>query len=306
MFKKKETFLPEEFEEKAETEGVSIEEKGKKKAKIKKEKLSKKEREKIDWGVTFKNKRSIGILIMVLALVCAFFVNPSIEYLQSRENVIIYMAQDNIEKGKEITEEMIRKVTTPRSSIVEQLVFEESPVGKYSKTAIYKDEPITSSKLSVNMPFKDEYLYSLEDGQKAISVAVSSISASLSAKIKPDDIVTVYAYIDDTRENDTFLATQPVELQYVKVLSVSDGDGNEVATTGDVKLAIPATVTFLVNNVQAKVLVGLERNSAIHLAVATRGNKEKAEELLQIQTAACEQAEQAAPEPIVLEEEVIE
>lgn len=300
MFKKKEKSIQEDTEKNILTNHTAD-------GKDKKPKKIKKERQPIDWQVTFKNKRNIGIFIMLLTVFCVFLVNPAIEYFQSKDEIIIYLAQEDIEKGKEITNEMIRKVTTSQSAIVNQLAFDTSPVGKFSKSAIFKDEAISEAKLSNNMPFRDEYLYSIPKGKKAISISLANLASGLSAKVKADDIVTIYAFIDDERESDTFIASQPKELEYVKVLSVSDSEGAEIVSTGTPTVQIPATVTLLVSDEQAKALVGLEKLAAVHLGIANRGSKEKAEELLELQDKYLESIKINTPtEPVEQDTEVIE
>lgn len=272
MFKKKnkQLLLSEETEQEIQQE--------KEQKETIKEKKEIKKRDKKDIKDYFENKKTLGIALIILSLLMIFIIRPSINYVSTIGDTTIYIAVSDIEKGKEITRDMVDKMTVPKSSIADFLVVDISPVGQYAQTDIIKGEPISNVKVSATPPIKDEYIYKLENGKQAISVSLQKLATSVSAKVQKGDIVSVYFYLDGLEENQSYYGTLPEELRYVEVLNVTTEDGTE-SEEG----YIPATVTLLVNEQQAKVLVGIEKNAAAHLSIVSRGNKEKAEELLNIQ-----------------------
>lgn len=243
-----------------------------------KNKKAKKERKKVNFQEIFDNKKQIGIVLIVLSIVMIFIIKPSMNYVSTIGDTTVYLAASDIEKGKEITKDMVDKLTVPKSSIADFMALNISPIGQYAQTDIIKGEPISNVKISINPPIKDDYIYKLENGKQAISVSLQKLATSVSAKVQKGDIVSVYFYLDGIEEEQSYYGTLPEELRYVEVINVTTEDGIE-SEEG----FIPATVTLLVNEQQAKVLVGIEKNATAHLSIVSRGNKEKAEELLDIQ-----------------------
>lgn len=92
----------------------------------------------------------------------------------------------------------------------------------------------------------------------------------------PDDIIRIYHFLDTAKDIP--------ELQFVKVLSVTDSKGYNVDNTKELseeeEKQQSATITVLASPEQAKIITGLENDGMAHVALISRGNEALAEELL--------------------------
>jgi pilus assembly protein CpaB len=77
------------------------------------------------------------------------------------------------------------------------------------------------------------------------------------------------------------------ELQFVKVLSVTDAKGvnvdNAKELTAEEEKQQSATITVLASPEQARIITGLENDGMAHVALISRNNATVAEELLTMQ-----------------------
>ena len=110
----------------------------------------------------------------------------------------------------------------------------------------------------------------------AISLTVKTLASGLSDKLQPDDIIRIYHFLDTAKDIP--------ELQFVKVLSVTDSKGYNVDNTKELseeeEKQQSATITVLASPEQAKIITGLENDGMAHVALISRGNEALAEELL--------------------------
>ena len=135
---------------------------------------------------------------------------------------------------------------------------------------------ILSSKVSSAPISSDIQLNQIPSGKVAISLSIKSLASGLSDKLQPGDIIRIYHFLD-------FAADVP-ELQFVKVLAVSDSKGLDVDNTkvlnDDEEKRQYAAITVLASPEQAKIITGLENEGVIHVALVSRGNEKLAAELL--------------------------
>ena len=212
------------------------------------------------------SKRTIGIVLMILSIVSIVVVGPLLQSFQEKNYVTIYVAKQDIEKGFEITEQMVEEVSTPQSNALAALTFASNPVGKIAQTDIEASDIITKSTVGDTMPFDQDYLYEIPADKQVISITLGNLASGLSGYIQAGDVVRVYTY-DGTED-----ANQPLALEYVRVLDVTysaSGDNQPIAT-----------VLLLVDNAQASILVEKENSSSVHLTLINRFDKEKSEKLL--------------------------
>ena len=117
---------------------------------------------------------------------------------------------------------------------------------------------------------------SIPSGKVAISLTVKTLASGLSDKLQPDDIIRIYHFLDTAKDIP--------ELQFVKVLSVTDSKGYNVDNTKELseeeEKQQSATITVLASPEQAKIITGLENDGMAHVALISRGNEALAEELL--------------------------
>ena len=101
--------------------------------------------------------------------------------------------------------------------------FPKKMVGRYAAADLAAGDYILSSKVSVTPVTSDIALNSIPSGKVAISLTVKTLASGLSDKLQPDDIIRIYHFLDTAKDIP--------ELQFVKVLSVTDSKGYNVDNT---------------------------------------------------------------------------
>jgi|GEM_PF-113681 len=267
-----------------------------KKKKGKKEKPPKQPKEPKEKVPFFKNRKKVGITLIVLSLLVMLVVSPLLNYFTSTEQAVTVIATQDIPKGTLIEDKMLAKVEVPAAALLPiHLRGQEQAAGQYAKTDIAKDEMISTPKLSETTPFDDSYLYKLPEGKKAMSVTISSLAAGLSGKLRQGDIITLYANLDTKEDKEDYTAILLPELTYLEVLAVTNADGYDITKAveqSELEDALSATVTVAVDDLQAAKLAGLEVNGKVYAALVTRGDKERAVQLLSVQDNYLQQAKE--------------
>ncbi|MEG2053757.1 MAG: RcpC/CpaB family pilus assembly protein [Oscillospiraceae bacterium] len=292
----------------------------------------------------FKNKLFLGIFCIVIALITTFLLGPIAEIFTSR-NITVIRAKQSIALGDILQKEMFEEVEVGKYNLPQDVIYAAKDcINKYATVNIQPGDYITLSKCSDDVPSEFRYLTDLPEGKLAISVELTSSATALSGKLRAGDIVSLFAAppqgnlekSDDTPATVTDIydetlslayALAPEEIKYVKVLAVTNEVENDISeqaapspspndtakTEEEQKTAIQ-TVILEVNYQQASLLAGLNNNNTLHCALISRGNQEKADELLAIQTQYFidlekkkeEQAAQPTPPPVVEETETEE
>lgn len=273
---------------------------------------------KVPW---YRNQAKVGMVLIIISVIALVVVAPTVNYLTKQETATVVVAKEGITKSpNSLTEDMFSTAEVPENTLLPIHVKDiNSVIGKYAKSDIAPGELVTSIKLSDTLPYENDYLYNLPQGKKAISVELTGMASSISGKLQNGDIVSTYFYFDyEESEQDRateFSAELCPELTYVKVLSVTNNDGYDIYDYNKEELeeTIPSTVTLLVNDVQAEILVGLQTNANIHFALVARGDEnicnaylDKQDEI--IAQAKEEKIKEAAAKPLVsiVEEETNE
>ena len=146
---------------------------------------------------------------------------------------------------------------------------------------------------------EDTYLNDIPEDKYAISITVQSFAAGLSSKLLKGDIVTI---ITKKGEGDEAVTEIPRELTYVEVLSTTEEDGEDKENNGkevkkedDTKAKKKlATITLLVNSLQAEELASFENQRGIHVALKCRNNEKLKKELLDEQDKIFKEMEESA------------
>ena len=228
-----------------------------------------------------KNNRMIyGVVSIVLAAVVAFVAIPALSARITGKVEIVRVVKD-IPKGVPITEEYIETLEVGGYNLPQDVARKtEDVLGKYTKTELVQGDYILSGKVSFTPLSTDAQLLSLPSGKTAISLSVKSLAGGLSGKLQPGDIIRIYYYTRDK-------VFDAAELQFVKVLAVSDSTGadidNAAAKEADEEKKAAAAITVLASPVQAQVIAGIENEGTAHVALISRGNDRLAAELLQKQ-----------------------
>lgn len=236
-------------------------------------------------GTFFKTKTFFGLVSIFLALLIAFMALPMLQQKTSQLVPVYCFAQD-VNVGAVVTDGMLQEVDMvsyhlPHGTITDK----EQALGQYVTTDALAGDVVTSGRLSDTFPGSDPQLASLPEGKMVMSVTLPELAESVSGKLRPGDIIQLFAVIDD----DSYSATVPAQLQYVEVLAVTDAKGADVADTKPLEQSGETeflnTVTLLVNEKQAAILAGLEHNATLHAALVIRGDEVAKEKALSAQDA---------------------
>lgn len=229
-----------------------------------------------------KNRTVIGVICIVLSLIICFAVTPLFNKGMSQKSEIVRVTK-NIKIGDEITKDMVQSVEVGGYNLPGDVVKNtETVLGKFASADMVPGDYIISSKIADEPAAENAYLYNLTGEKQAMSVSVKSFATGLSGKLVSGDIVSIIA--PDYKKQGTTVI--PPELQYVEVIAVTAGSGDD-ANTGEQEDAeekeLPSTVTLLVTPEQSKILAMLEADGNLHISLVYRGSKENANKFVKEQ-----------------------
>ena len=219
------------------------------------------------------NKRLVfGIISIVLAAVVALIGIPAV-LGQQNNKVKILRVKTDVEKGTVIVNEQLETVEVSALNLPADIATDPAQVvGKYALVDMVAGDYFLPSKVSSKSPVKDTVLAELKDGKVAVSKSITNFAGSLSNKLKTGDIVGIYRYEDGVE--------QVEELQYVKIIALTNSSGINIEdATGD-ESTMAATVTFLATYAQAEKIIEIENESPMHMVLVCRDNEKRAKELL--------------------------
>ena len=232
------------------------------------------------------NRFIYGILSIMLAAIIAFVAIPAVTSRTSSTAQIVRVVKE-LERGQQITAEDLELAEVGGFNLPENVAVRiEDVAGAYAAAAFMPGDYILSSKVSAAPLSSDPALYIIPDGMVAISVTTQTLATGLSNKLQPEDIIRFYHYDDESE------MLNPVEdipeLDYVKVLSVTDSNGLDIDYSQppeeeEEKLQT-ATITVLATPEQAMLLTRYENEGILHVALISRGNDKLANELLERQS----------------------
>ena len=225
------------------------------------------------------NRFIFGIVSIALAAVIAFVALPTIARQTNGKTEIVRIVQP-VRKGAVITAPDIEIVEVGAHNLPVNIAkTEDDVVGKYATADLAAGDYILSSKVSFAPISSDIQLSSIPSGKVAISLTVKSLASGLSDKLLAGDIVRIYHFLNG--------ALDIPELQFVKILSVTDSKGVNVdygaELSEDEEKRQSATITVLATPEQAKIITALENDGVAHVALICRDNESLAEELLAMQ-----------------------
>ena len=211
----------------------------------------------------FQNRIFIGGLCIVLAAVVAFVVVPSLNNNKGKTRKIIKL-KDDIVSGTKINEEMITETEVGSYGLPDNIITNKNDiVGKYSNCDIKSEDLVMSSKLSEFAA--DERLDKIHsNGQKLVTVTVPSLAAGVGNHIRAGDYVSVFLY------EDGFVEVID-ELKNIEIYSVENSEAQDIEHTDDDADAVAATLTLIVNDVQAQKLIYTEYSGKLHIVFERRG-----------------------------------
>lgn len=155
------------------------------------------------------NKQLAMILILLSMLLSAiaisiYFYNQNQDVLASKSQLVtIFIANKDIKKDTQITEEDIKQTTIARQYVLTNPLLKNEILNKYAKEAIYKNEFFLKEKLSPNIVEK-VVEKTLEYKYNSYNMALD-LFQNPNFSLKPDDIIkiiSVYPKDGDENKND--------------------------------------------------------------------------------------------------------
>lgn len=243
-----------------------------------------------------KKKILVGVACVLVAVLLLIYLIPQITNSISSVYEIVTLKSD-IKKGSEIKAEHIIITKTKDESVAQAFISNtQDVVGKYAAFDLGKGDYVTTSKLWDEN--KSDTYTRLDDGYMTMSVSFDTFASSMSGGIRKGDIVSIFGILNaskadpnTTGEEYTPISVLRNELKYVEVVDVSneqtgkpiDKTTKETAATDDIDAIALSTVTILVNEQQAKLLVDFEHTGYLHFALCYRGDKEDSKVFLEQQ-----------------------
>lgn len=222
----------------------------------------------------FRNKLFIGAMCLLLAGAFAFGLLPRLYGAQSGTTEIMRLRQ-TVEYGTVITEDMLTVAEVGSYGLPDNVVTDKSEiVGLVAGDTIYAGEYLWRDRFTSREDYATAQTgYGLSDGTYLLTIALPSESSGLAGILRSGDTVDVYGYTNDTGSAVASVALTAVTVYKVlnsKLVSLDAIDAELAADpdadTSDYDLA-PAYVVFTVNEQQAKMLIGLEKDEALHLTL---------------------------------------
>lgn len=244
----------------------------------------------------FKNRLVIGCICVIAAFLIGFIAVPKLTD-KLNDKVTVVVASADIKKGDELNSSNLKVIQFSKGDIPYPINHyynniidsnglaadnrrllvnsDNAPRTVFAAFDMQANDIVTDEKISTAFPYSDVNFRELGANEYAVSVSVKSLAAGVSGNVSNGDIVTVIVNSD----SGTYT---PEALLYVRVIGVFDSEGLEINSEEAAK-GIPSNVTLKVNLYQAQMLSDCENNASIHLALACRGDDEKAERLLGLQ-----------------------
>lgn len=229
------------------------------------------------------NRTMLGVGCIILALVVCFVVAPAANKISSEKVDIVRLVKD-VTQGDIIAEDDLELVSVGSFNLPEGVIKDAAQViGQYAACDLKAKDYLFTSKLTSNADRAEDIFKTLGSDQQALSFTISNFASGLSGKLQNGDIISIFV----TVANET---TTPEALQYVRVITATTNAGED-ADQDDVSGndAQPSTITVLVNELQAELLVNYEITGKLHIALVYRGDIEtantylsKQEEILKI------------------------
>ena len=228
-----------------------------------------------------KNRTIIGIVCIVLALILTFAIAPLVNKMAESKVDIVRMKQDVVQ-GHQISENDVEVVKVGGYNLPADVIQKkENVVGRFATTDLKAGDYLLPSKLTNTSDKANDVFRTLNGDKQAISITIQTFAGGLSGKLQNGDIVQLVVYRNSTAK--TFI---PGALTYVKVITTTTAEGadkDELTVNEDGTYELPSTVTLLVNQAQAKLLVEYENSGRIHADLVYRGDEATAQKFLDAQ-----------------------
>lgn len=228
-----------------------------------------------------KKRIIIGAICIIAAFAVTFVLSPFLSKKAVEKTTVIRL-REPVREGDLITEAAMEKVDVLKDSLPKGAITDpKDALGKTASATLFKGDILTAEKLSENGLRAETVFKTLPEGKMAVAFSAASFSAGFSGKTENGDIISIF--VTDKQNGISFV---PAELRYVRVITATTNKGidqEDFERSEDGSLPQPDSITVLLTEDQARVLVGYERSASLHVALVCRGNDSRTEELLRLQ-----------------------
>lgn len=235
-----------------------------------------------------KNRYLIAGICFFAAAIIAFAILPSF-YANREATATVYRAGVSIPKGTQIEEKHLSAVEVGAYNLPASVLTDpEDVIGQYALTDIPKDDYIMPEKIGPFI-FSETLDTVMKKNQRLVTVTLPSVAAGVSAHLEPGDVVSVVSFVEgydrfetnpdtgfDVRVYVPSETTIYPELRSITVFDIENAKTesmenarNDEASSAD---PVPKTVTLIVTEEQATMLVEAEYCGKIHLIFERRGS----------------------------------
>ncbi|OJU08707.1 MAG: hypothetical protein BGN88_05225, partial [Clostridiales bacterium 43-6] len=204
-----------------------------------------------------KNKYVIFAICLILSGIIAFVIVPTSNESVSGAVEIVRVSKQ-IEKNTVISDDMLEYATVIPMGLPDDIIKEKQAIiGKVAAVTLLPQDNLVPQKFTDTYSITNKELYNMDNPNNlAVSISVKTLAASMSGKLLPGDVVSLYGF---SLENKSLVLYD--DLIYVEVLAITNSKAedldkrtaNSESDTSDV--VIPSTITLSVNRTQAKELV---------------------------------------------------
>lgn len=211
------------------------------------------------------NKQTmIGLFSLFLTAIIICIIVPIVTGVIGNTTEVARVTK-TITVGEKLTADNMEMVKVSNFNLPSNVIKNKDDLeGQYATARLEPGDYILDTKVVSNMISSGNYRDILDGNKRIISVSIKDLSSGISGKIQANDIVSIY----NNTESSNIRATVYNELKYVKVLAVTTAAGIDLGgdQTSD-EDSLPATVTLLVNENQAQLLSGMEKNGSIFFSL---------------------------------------
>lgn len=214
-------------------------------------------------------RRNILIIAFILAGVTAYLAYYLISSFRPppEKMATVVVAMQDIPANIAMTREMVSVIEIPEKYAHPQVVKNvDQIVGKITKTQIYKDEQILSTRLAVKEQAGNRFSYSIPDKMRAITLAVSEVAGVAGLPTVGDRVDILVARQQAQPQGSWVVATilQNKEILATGGVTVAQEDGRQ---------RIVPTLTLSLSPQDAQQLLLLESTGKIRLTLRSPVDK---------------------------------
>lgn len=244
--------------------------------------------------IKFNSRFFYAAASIMLAAVIAFIAIPTVTSATNGKATVVRVAA-SIKRGSQIELGDVVPTEVGAFNLPDNIAIEmEDVIGKYAAADLEPGDYVLATKVSEYPISSDVSLNQIPSGKLAYSVTIKTLASGLSDKLQKNDVIRLYHYKDQAQEFP--------ELQFVKVLAVSDSKGQDIDYTeeqGDEDdPQQTAAITVLASPEQALLLTKLENDGVLQAALVSRGDDKLSAKLLQQQDDDIKQMQEKAAKAV--------